>query len=203
MAISDAEIKEKLGKGALRLNTVIEIVGAPKEHVEDTLRLVLKQLREEKGVDVLGGKVHEPKPQGETPFFTTFAELDMLVKDFSTLVSFCFNYMPSYVEIMEPTQFRLVPSEFSSLFNELLGRLHEVDMRLKNTNAANVLLDTNLHNLLKNTILIILGSGTKPLGELSQKVGIAEQQLEPFLAKFVQESILMKDGSHYTSLVRK
>ena len=74
----EAVVKEKLDQGYLQINTVIEIVGAPKEHVEDTLRLVLKKLRDEKGVDVLGGKVHEPKPQG--PFFSTFAELEILVK---------------------------------------------------------------------------------------------------------------------------
>ena len=203
MGISDAEVKEKLEKGAFRLHTVIEIVGAPKEHVEDTLRLLLKQLREEKGMDVVGGKVHEPKLQEGTPFFTTFAELDLLVKDFSTLIRLCFSYMPSSIEVVEPAQFRVGPAEFSGLFNELLGRLHEIDMRLKNTNAANVLLDKNLYNLLKNAVLAILGSGTKSISELAQKVGIAEQQLEPFLAKFVEEKILARDGSRYTSLVRK
>ncbi len=195
----EAVVKEKLGQGYLRINTVIEIVGAPKEHVEDTLRLVLKKLRDEKGVDVLGGKVHEPKPQG--PFFSTFAELEVLVKNFATLISVCFNYMPSSVEIVEPAQFRLSPLNISDLFNDLLGRLHEIDMRLKNTNAANILLDRNLHNLLKNSVLIILGSGSKTLGELSVKVGIAEQQLEPFLAKFADEKVVRKDGHHYTALV--
>ncbi|MBI2145533.1 hypothetical protein HYU18_04400 [Candidatus Woesearchaeota archaeon] len=203
MPISEAEVREKLEKGALRLNAVIEIVGAPKEHVEDTLRLLLKQLREEKGVDVVGGKVHEPKPQGEGPFFTTFAELDVLLKDFSALVGMCFNYMPSSIEVVEPTQFKLAPSEFSSLFNDLLGRLHEVDMRLKNTNAANILLDKNLYNLLKNAVLLALGSGTKSISELSQKVGIASEQLEPFLGKFVEERILSKNGQYYSSLVVK
>ena len=196
----EAVVKEKLEQGYVQINTVIEIVGAPKEHVEDTLRLVLKQLRDEKGVDVLGGKVHEPKPQG--PFFSTFAELEILVKNFATLISVCFNYMPSSVEIVEPAQFRLSPVNISELFNDLLGRLHEIDMRLKNTNAANILLEKNLYNLLKNAVLLLLGSGTKTVGELSQRVGIAEQQLEPFLAKFADEKVIRKEGHHYTALVR-
>ncbi|MEK6854441.1 MAG: hypothetical protein AABX60_03830 [Nanoarchaeota archaeon] len=196
----EAVVKEKLEQGYVQINTVIEIVGAPKEHVEDTLRLVLKQLRDEKGVDVLGGKVHEPKPQG--PFFSTFAELEILVKNFATLISVCFNYMPSSVEIVEPAQFRLSPVNISDVFNDLLGRLHEIDMRLKNTNAANILLEKNLYNLLKNAVLLLLGSGTKTVGELSQRVGIAEQQLEPFLAKFADEKVIRKEGHHYTALVR-
>ena len=201
MAVGEAEIREKLEEGYLRISTVIEIVGAPQAHVEETLRMVLKQLREEPGVLVLGGKVHEPKAQG--PFFSTFAELQVLVKNFATLVNICFNYMPSSVEIVEPAQFKLAPLEFSNLFNDLLGRLHEVDMRLKNTNAANVLLDKNLYNLLKNAVLVILGSGSKTLGELAIKVGIPEQQLEPFLAKFAEEKVLRKDGHHYTSIVKR
>ncbi|MBI2144067.1 hypothetical protein HYU17_02855 [Candidatus Woesearchaeota archaeon] len=191
----DAAVREKLEKGYLRISTVIEIVGAPKEHVEDTLRLVLKKLREEKGVELLGGKVHEPKPQG--PFFSTFAELDVLVRDFATLIGLCFNYMPSSVEVVEPAQFKLSPVNVADLFNELLGRLHETDLRLKNTNAANMLLEKNLYNMLKNFVLLMLGSGSKTAGEISQKVGIPEQQLEPFLAKFEEEGMVRKDGHRY------
>ncbi len=200
--VDDSVVREKLEKGYLRINTVIEIVGSPREHVEDTLRLVLKQLREEKGVDVLGGKVHEPKPQEGSPFFTTFAELQVLVKDFATLAGLCFNYMPSSVEVVEPAQFKLAPVDLAHLFNDLLGRLHEIDMRLKNTNAANILLEKNLYNLLKNAVLVMLSSGSKTLGELAVRVGIPEQQLEPFLAKFAEEKVLRKDGHHYTAIVR-
>ena len=193
-------VREKLEKGYLMINTIIEIVGKPREHVEETLRMVLKQLRDEKGVDVLGGKVHEPKAQGA--FFSTFAELHMLVKDFATLIGLCFSYMPSSVEIVEPAQFKLAPTEVANLFNDLLGRLHEIDLRLKGANAANILLDQNLYNLLKNAVILALTSGAKTVGELSVHVGINEQQLEPFLAKFADEKVVRKDGHHYTALVR-
>ena len=192
-------VREKLEKGYLMINAIIEIVGKPREHVEETLRMVLKQLRDEKGVDVLGGKVHEPKAQGS--FFSTFAELRLLVKDFATVISLCFSYMPSSVEIVEPAQFKLAPIEVANLFNDLLGRLHEIDMRLKGANAANILLDQNLCNLLKNAVIIALGSGAKTVGELSVHVGINEQQLEPFLARFTQEKVLGRDGHHYMSVI--
>ncbi len=194
-------VREKLDKGYMMINTIIEIVGKPREHVEETLRLVLKQLRDEKGVDVLGGKVHEPKAQGV--FFSTFAELNVLVKDFSTLIGICFSYMPSSVEIVEPAQFKLAPTEVANLFNDLLGRLHEIDMRLKGANAANLQLDQNLYNLLKNAVILSLASGSKTLGELATQVGINEQQLSPFLARFVQEKVIRQDGHHYMSLLHK
>ena len=194
-------VREKLDKGYLMINTIIEIVGKPREHVEETLRLVLKQLRDEKGVDVLGGKVHEPKAQGV--FFSTFAELNVLVKDFATLIGLCFSYMPSSVEIVEPAHFKLAPIEVANLFNDLLGRLHEIDLRLKGANAANLLLDQNLYNLLKNAVIIALTSGAKTAGELSVHVGINEQQLEPFLARFAQENVIRRDGHHYMNLLHK
>ncbi|HIG97868.1 TPA: hypothetical protein HA231_00380 [Candidatus Woesearchaeota archaeon] len=200
MAGEDA-VREKLEKGYMRAHAVIEIVGSPKEHVEDTLRLVLKKLREEKGVDIVGGKVHEPRAQGA--FFSTFAELDILIRDFSTLAGVCFNYLPSSVEVLEPSSFKLAPAELAGLFNDLLGRLHEMDLRLKNTNAANILLDGNLGNLLKNFVLMLLGSGSRTLGDLSKAVGIAEQPLEPFLARFASEGLIRKEGHHYTSVVKR
>ncbi len=197
----ETAVREKLDKGYLMINTVIEIVGTPKAYVEETLRIVLKKLKEEHGVDVLGGKVHEPKAQGQ--FFSTFAELNLLVKDFATITAICFNYMPSSVEIVEPGQFKLAPLEVANLFNDLLGRLHETDLRLKNTNAANILLEQNLYNLLKNAVLLVLGSGTKAAGELSGAIGIPEQQLEPFLARFAEERVIRKEGTRYSALVRK
>src|SRR3989338_1301273 len=119
--VDESVIREKLEKGYLRINTVIEIVGTPKGHVEDTLRMVLKQLREEKGV-------------------------------------------------VELAHFKLAPIDIAHLFNDLLGRLHEIDMRLKNTNAANILLDKNLYNLLKNADLLVICSGQRTLGDISVRV---------------------------------
>jgi len=195
----EAAVREKLAKGYLMVNTVIEIVGTPKDYVEETLRLVLKKLREEQGVDVLKGKVHEPKSQGK--FFSTFAELNLLAKDFATLSTICFTYMPSSIEIVEPSQFKLAPVELANLLNDILARLHETDLRLKNTNAANILLEQNLYNLLKNAVLLVLGPGKKTVADLSTGVGIPEPQLEPFLTKFVEERIIKKDGEHYSALV--
>ncbi len=72
---------------------IIEMMGAPEEHVVDTLKLILKTLREEeRGIEVLDGKVHKPKPQGQ--FFSTFAELELIFEDLPTIGAVCFAYMP-------------------------------------------------------------------------------------------------------------
>jgi hypothetical protein len=193
--VSEPAIKEKLAKGYLKVDTVLEIAGSPKEHVEETFRLVLKKLKEEKNIDVLNGKVHEPKPQGA--FFSAFAELTLLIKDFPALVSMSFDYTPSSIEIIEPEELKLSPTGVSDLFNDVLGKLHEIDMQLKNSNAANTLLTQNLNNMLKNSVLILLNSGPMAMGELSQKVGIIEKQLEPFLDRFVKEGLIRKQGHNY------
>jgi hypothetical protein len=197
----EATVKEKLSKGYLMINMVIEIVGTPKEHVEDTLRLVLKKLREEEGVDVQNGKVYEPKSQGN--FFSTFAELNVLIKDFATITSICFNYMPSSIEILEPAQFKLVPLDMANMLNDILARLHETDMRLKNTNAVNILLEKNLYNLLKHAVLLTLGAGKKTAAELSEGVGISDVQLEPFLTKFEEEKLIKKEGNGFLAVVKR
>lgn len=199
--LGESEIKLKIEQGALRLHTVIEIVGTPREHVEETLRIVLKRLRDEKGVDVIGGKVHEPREQAA--FFSTFAELDILVKDFITLAGFLFNYMPSSIELVAPASVKVTALEVSGLFNDLAGRLHETDMRLKNVNAANILLDRNIATLLKNAVILALGSGSRTIGDISTKLGIPEQQLGPFLEQYVREKMVRKDGHSYSLAPKK
>ena len=66
-----------------------------------------------------------------------------------------------------------------------------------------MLLDQNLYNLLKNAVIIALVSGPKTVCELSVHVGINEQQLEAFLARFVQEKVIRQDGHQYLSLLPK
>jgi hypothetical protein len=189
------EIEEKLEQGYLKCSMVIEVVGKPKEHVEEAMRLLLKKLKEEKGVDVLEGKVHKPKEQGI--FFSSFVELELLVKNMAVFTTICFDYMPSSVEITEPVNMKMNVRDIADFINDMLARLHNVDMRFKNVNAANQILDKNLHSLLRNFVMILLAKKNNSLLELSQNIGIAPKELAPFLKEFEKEGIIKKDGDSY------
>jgi len=121
---------------------VIEILGAPKEHVEKTLKLVMDKVKEQKYIQLLKEKVFETKKVKQ--FWSTFAEVEMAVEGINNLMNFCFDFMPSSVEILEPEKFSVNANYLNDLLNDLLARLHKYDMLLKNLHAENTLLKKEL-----------------------------------------------------------
>ncbi|MBI2663972.1 hypothetical protein HYX10_01375 [Candidatus Woesearchaeota archaeon] len=176
----------------LQCRFMLELMGAPKDHVEKTLKLVLNKLKDENGVTVNSGNVHPAKENDE--LFSTFAELDANFKDFSTLTRICFDYMPSSLEIVSPEHFRMPALHLSDFVSDTLGLLHSIDFKLKDVNAKNQLLERNSANLMKNFLLLILSSGKKPISEISKAIGIKPEQLEPFMDAYSKEGLIRKAG---------
>jgi len=185
-------IDEKLDKGYLQCHVILEILGAPQKHVEDTIALVLKKLKEEKDVDAISEKVNPAEEKDK--LFSTFAELDMLFENFAVLTRICFDYLPASVEIVKPESFKMSSLQVSNFVSDTLAMLHGIDFKLKDLTAANQLLERNSANLLKNFLLIMLSSGNKSTGQMSKLVGIKPEQLEPFMQAFVQEGLIRKNG---------
>ncbi len=186
------EMEEKLAKGYMHCRVAIEIMGAPQKHVEDTLRLVLKKLSEEKGVSIVSEMVHPAEANDK--LFSSFAEVELLVMDFSTLTRIVFDYMPSSFEILKPESFRLPMLDVSNFIGDTLAALHQIDFKLKDVNAANQILERNSANLLKNFVISILEPGKKSVKELSTAVGVKPEQLDAFLKAFSQEGLIRKNG---------
>ncbi len=117
---------------------VIEILGTPKEHVEETIRKVIENLKKEEGVKLLKEVTYEAEKIKE--MWSTFSDLDIELEDATKLVGICFDYMPSSVEIIEPLKMNIETTMISDFLNDLLARLHKTDMILKNALAENQLL---------------------------------------------------------------
>ena len=130
---------------SMKARSIIEIVGGPKEHVDKAMGIVLGKLREDKQVKLLNEKVFEAKPlEGKKPLFSTFCEIEIEVKNMSDLFGFCFDFLPSSVEIYEPTEMPLKIDSVNDMLNELMSKLHQYDMALKNIYARNILLNRQL-----------------------------------------------------------
>jgi len=117
---------------------VIEILGTPKEHVEETIKKVIENLKKEEGVKLLKEVTYKAEKIKE--MWSTFSELDIGLEDATKLVGICFDYMPSSVEIIEPLKMNIETTMISELLNDLLARLHKTDMLLRNAIAENQLL---------------------------------------------------------------
>lgn len=201
MAITAKEKQEFIDQGYIHCFTIIEILGAPKEHVVDTLYEYVEQIKKKEDIKVAHADFAKPKAVGK--LFTVFVELELFVKNASTLAYFCFDYMPSSIEIVEPETFRYNATDFSSFFNDLQARLHRVDKIAKELAAKNKNLLRNTNLLLRNNIIIILDNyGGLALTDMARRVGIPPSQLLPFLQEMTKEKWLKEEKGIY-SLAKK
>ncbi len=187
------EIKEKVAEGRILARAIIEILGKPKEHVEKALRVVIGKIKEQKGIKIVEEKLFNAEKQEE--MFSTFAELGILFENMETLVGFCFDFMPSSVEILDPEKLSFKSNNFAGLINDLLARLHQINLKVVQNNSEKKLLKKNMLNMLKNTVVILLSIKTMPLEQLSKSSGIIEKDLKPLLDSMVKEKTIdLKEG---------
>ncbi|MBS3117620.1 hypothetical protein J4430_01950 [Candidatus Woesearchaeota archaeon] len=112
---------------------VIEIVGQPKDHVEQIINDVINKLKSEEDITVHESVIYDAaEVKG---FWSTFADVDISVPNLDRLIGICVYYMPSSLEIVSPPQLSILSSEASVLFNDFLSRLHQYDFHLKNIRA--------------------------------------------------------------------
>jgi len=135
----------------IKIRSIIEILGSPKEHVERTMGIVLGKLKEKKDLKVLGEKTFEAEKIKDKPFWSVFTELDIEARSIDALLGYCFDFMPSSIEILEPERLDFQCSELNNVLNDVLGRLHQYDMILKNLYAENILLKKRFEGKLKES----------------------------------------------------
>lgn len=191
------DIKEKIEKGHIHGRVIIQVIGKPKEHVEQTIKGYVQKIKDETNVEVLSEDYDKVNKHDEE-LFSSHAELEMLVKDIYTFIGFCFDYMPASIEIIEPKEFSFQANQIGSILNALQGRLHQLDMLIKQKNAENKFMKQNSHILISNMISLILHNNKMESKRLSDILGIQKQELDVFLEHLVKEKRLIKEGSLYT-----
>ena len=125
----------------------------------------------------------------------------MIIKGIPKLIAFCFDYMPSSIEITKPDEFIMKKSTVENLVNDLQARLHEVDMIIKKQKNENEFLKQNLNKGVSNVILISLASGNMDKENLSKATGVHDKELNIFLDNLVKENKIRKENDIY-SLVK-
>lgn len=174
---------------------ILEIMGAPKEHIEKTLKEYVEKLKEDKQIKIT--KEYLAPAEKQKKLFTTFAELDMEFVSLQKLVEFCFDSMPSSVEIMGPEELRMESREFSNMLNDMQAKLHDNDMVVKTLRAKNTILDNNAKKILRNFIMYMIGKEAKDIDFISKNLGIKPGQIKLFLDEMVKEGKLEeKDGGY-------
>ncbi|VVB81632.1 Uncharacterised protein [uncultured archaeon] len=169
---------------------MVEILGAPKEFIAKSLQEHVDKIKKD-GLDIQIEKYAEPVPADK--LFTQFVELQIAFKDTGELLDFCFDSMPSTVEIMSPEKMELDMAAFEDFVNDLQGRLHQTDMMLKGLQAQKQVLDKNAINILHNFIKFVCKT-PQSLEELSKFVGIKSDALSTYVNNLVEKGELKKEG---------
>ncbi|MFA5887581.1 MAG: hypothetical protein WC852_02635 [Candidatus Nanoarchaeia archaeon] len=122
---------------------VVEIMGAPKNHVEDTMAMVVEKFKAEQGLKVIKEKTAECK-ETENKLWATFSEIEFETDDIQKIAGVCFDYMPSSIEIFEPAGLDMDTTALADMFNEVLAKLHGYAMHAKKLEAENKLLNARM-----------------------------------------------------------
>jgi hypothetical protein len=126
---------------AIKVKLVVELLGSPKEHVEETMKMVIEKLKKESGVALLK-EVTYPAEQNEQvkPMWSTFSDITVEVNSVKKLLDVCFDYMPSSIEVISPENFSVTSNDYGYLMNELLAQLHQFSFLAKQLAAENMYL---------------------------------------------------------------
>lgn len=193
------EIKKKIDEGWLHTRLIVEMLGKPKEHLEQTMKQYIEKLKDDK--DLILVKEEYSEPEDKEGMFAEFVELEMLFRSIEVLTSFCFDYMPSSVEIIAPEKVSYVTRDVMAFLNDLQARLHTIDMKLKTVLQENTNLTHNAYTLLRNLILLSIRQGDKSVEELSEITGIKSEELIKFLDIFEkEENKIKKEGGKYSAV---
>jgi hypothetical protein len=160
-SVSDAE---RIAKGQILARIIIEVLGAPKEHVEEAIKLVVDKIRDSKEMD--------------------------------DLIQFMFNFTPSSVEIVRPTQLSIPALHLNGLFNDFLLKMHDLGLKMKDTSASMQLLKKNTDVLIRNFLNFVLKE-PRSSEEVSKLTGIPKENVSALLANFEKAGIVERQGDSY------
>ena len=186
-----------MGKKIL-FRVVVEVLGKPKEHVDSTLKGYLQKLKENSRYEVLKEDLAELKQHEESELWMAFAELEIKTAGVTEIIDFCFDYMPSLIEIIEPEELQLDSLAASSFLNDMQAKLHGVDMLAKQMKIENKLTNNSLAKLLNNYIIVLLRNNNLTSKQLSAYTGMNIDVLEDYMDKMIDEGkIDLKDGIYF------
>jgi hypothetical protein len=196
------DIREKLEQGYIHTRTIIEVVGRPKEHVENSLKEYLGKLKQLKELEVLKQDIADINHLEKENLWTVFAELEIMFKDMISLTQFCFDFMPSSIEILAPEQIAFQNRELAIVLNNLQGKLHNLHAASKHLLNENVICKKNIQVILSNFVSILLLKSGKTLEQLSKPTGLPPDKTEILLETMIKQGRIKKEGDLYT-LIKK
>lgn len=123
---------EEKKEGWLKTRMIVELAGAPREHIAQALVIVGEKFGQGiREIKVKKISVREPQKMEGKEIWTGFLEIYAEIKNIETLIGIIFDYLPSSVEIEEPQELMFPVAHINGVLNDLAGRLHQYDATVK------------------------------------------------------------------------
>lgn len=194
---SRAEIREHLKGGWLKVLITFELVGKPKEHIEQTLKAYLLNIKGDSRVLSINEDFADAI-QLEDGLFSTFCEFEGLVQDLEVLTWLAVNFMPASIELLEPSELKLEARVLNNWYNDLMAKLHETSNVVREERAVNKHLTKSLNALIQNAIILSLKEDAKEMKELEKSIGIQKKQLQPFIDHLRKKEKIIEEKGVYS-----
>ena len=128
---------------AVSVRAIVEVMGFPKEHVDETLLKVLENLKKEEGLKITKEEI-VPAEVMKEQMFSSFFIVELSCASMQRLHHFCFFYLPSSLELLDQNEVMMSANEFTSVMNDLLAALHQYNMTVSNLHAESEVLRMKL-----------------------------------------------------------
>ena len=195
--MEEKEIQKRIKQGAILAQVSFEVVGNPKDYVETTIKGFVNNIKNDSDITFLNEEFGEPEEVPNSQgLWSTYADTEVLVNSLDKFVWLCVNFLPATIEIIAPEELRFSDKDLTNWLNDILAKLHEISVTVRQTNVKNEVLVQNMNALIQNAIIITTEHYHKP-AEIGKKVGIDEKQLQPFFEALVKQGKLEKKGDEY------
>ncbi|MEK6947605.1 MAG: hypothetical protein AABX19_00020 [Nanoarchaeota archaeon] len=121
---------------------IIEVIGHPEDHVNEISKKVLENLKKENGITIIKEEPNSAELVKEN-IYAAHVEVELKFFDLGKLLNFCYEYLPSEMQIIDAEKIVLSSNEMNNGLGEMLRRLHSLNLMLHNLNEANKELKDN------------------------------------------------------------
>lgn len=179
----------------LIVRTIFEVIGRPKEHVEQTIKAYIENIKTDQQINVLK-EDYERAEEVDDDMFSGIAEIELEVPNIEKLTWLCINFSPASVELISPRALSLEDKDITHWLNDLLSKLHEIGIQQKALTSQNDGLVRNFNAMTRNAIILSLQE-SRDIGYISKKIGLADEFTEKFLDALIKEKKVKKDKNKY------
>ena len=197
--ITEKEADIYVEQGWIRAIALFEILGRPQSFVEEQVDKYIKNFAEH-DIKLIKSDFDKTQEAGEDEhgkYYSVVGEVDFIVENLEKLLMIIIEFTPSHIEIIKPKKLTISDATTTRVINELIQKLNYFNQAYI---SATRQIDTNqksLNLLAMNAAVLALMTGPKQLEDLSNLLGIREEQMVKVMLQLERKGIVRKEDKKY------